>query len=79
MPPMSKQNISGRSNNRLKYSPAMTAAVGPDSMIRTGNCAAVSTEVTPPLESMMNSRPPKPSLPIRSCSRRKYFSVSGLT
>src|SRR4030067_286937 len=50
VPPMSKQNISGRLNKRLKYSPAITAAVGPDSMMRTGNSAAVSAEVTPPLE-----------------------------
>src|SRR4030067_343796 len=40
VPPMSKQNISGRSNRRLKYWPAMTAAVGPDSMMRTGDSGA---------------------------------------
>ena len=38
----------------------MTAAVGPDSMMRTGNSRAVATEVIPPLESMMYSLPANP-------------------
>ena len=57
----------------------MTAAVGPDSMIRTGNSAAVSTEVMPPLESMMKSFPLEPidsSLPE---SLERYLPVRGFT
>ena len=45
--------------------PEMTAAVGPDSMTRTGNSAAVSTEVIPPEESMMKSFPANPRSPSR--------------
>ncbi|MFO1408910.1 MAG: hypothetical protein U1F06_00805 [Steroidobacteraceae bacterium] len=71
VPPMSKQNMSGRSKRLLKYWPAITAALGPDSMMRTGKAAATSAEVTPPEESMMNSRRVKPSAARRSRSERR--------
>jgi hypothetical protein len=57
----------------------MTAAVGPDSMIRTGNSAAVSTDVTPPLESIMKSLPLKPTDPNLPANLERYLPVKGFT
>lgn len=66
VPPMSKQSISEMPSSRPRYWLAITAAVGPDSMTRSGSSAAVAAQMTPPEESVTNSRPAKP----RSSRRR---------
>jgi hypothetical protein len=48
---------------------AMTPAAGPDSAVRTGSFAAVSSDITPPLLCTTSSSPPKPR-PCRSPASR---------
>ena len=63
VPPMSKEMTLGEPSARPTCAEAMMPPTGPDSIIAAGRSVAVSGVITPPLERMIDSAPPKPMPP----------------
>ena len=53
VPPMSKVMIDSMPAARLSQAAPITPALGPDSRVRTGACAAAATEMMPPFDWLM--------------------------
>ena len=62
VPPMSKVSASSSPAISAYRLPMMAPATGPDSVMRTGKSQAVSTDPSPPFESMMYRGASIPSL-----------------
>ena len=77
VPPISPVMTSGKPAAWAIYPAAMTPAAGPDSAVRTGNRAAVSASITPPLDWTIMNSPSNPPSCRADSNRARYPETSG--
>ena len=78
VPPISKHNRRSSPRRFANQLPAKAPAAGPDSTSLIGAAAASAAETTPPLESIINTDPPKPSLTNHFCNSVRYGPIMGI-